>query len=282
MHIFSNKYICLALLMFGATASLQAYQEYNNESCCRTNYYECSCEPLYCGAWGIQIDGGVRPIIWRDRSNFLSLQDANGVTGITALADLPKFSSLYHAPWQIGGQLSYALGTNYNVFAEVNYAQAKRKHGEVGAQVIDSFYLNLSKYKLIDAYVGARYYTDRWCDKVAFFIGAQIGLIHHRSIDFLSSLTGICCCAFSPEAFFKSNTSIAGGLNYGLDICYCGNWSFVVTGEVIASRGPKTVGTILLSASDSANLNGATNLVLSEKVKTEIAFPVTVGIKYNF
>lgn len=282
MQFFSYKYMCLALLMLATGNTIHAYQEFNNDACCVSNYYECSCEPLYCGAWGVQIDGGVRPIIWRSRDDFFSLQNAGGVEAVTAFADLPKFSSLYHTPWQIGGQLSYAIGTNYNVFAEVHYAQAKPKNTSVGLAVTDDLYLNLSKYKLIDAYVGARYYTNRWCNKVAFFIGGQIGLVHHRAIDFNSSLTGLGCCSFSPEPFFSGNTSIAGGLNYGLDICYCGNWSFVITGEIIASHGPRTIGTLILSGSDAANLDGATNLLLADRVKSEIAFPVTFGIKYNF
>lgn len=282
MQFYSYKYMCLALLMLATGNAIQAYQEFGNESCCVSNQYECSCEPLYCGAWGIQIDGGVRPVIWRGRSDFFSVENAGGLTAVAPFADLPKFSSLYHTPWTIGGQLSYAFGTNYNVFAEVHYAQAKPKNTAVGLVVADDLYLNLSRYKVIDAYIGARYYTNRWCNKVAFFIGGQIGLVHHRAIDFNSSLTGIGCCSFLPEPFFRGNTSFAGGLNYGLDICYCGNWSFVITGEIIASRGPRTVGTLVLSGSDAANLDGATNLLLASRVKTEIAFPVTFGIKYNF
>lgn len=281
MRFLSSKYLSLFLLLTFYTSNIRADYDSMAEECCRTSCYECSCEPLYCGSWGVQIDGGVRPIIWHGRGDFFSLVNANGVNGTTILADIPKFHSLYRTPWQIGGQLSYAVTTHINVFAEVNYAQASRKHKSGILVPSTNLFLDLSKYKLVDAYVGVRYYSNRWCDRTAFFIGGQIGLIHHKSVDFLSSLTGVCCCGFLGQDFFKSRTSIAGGVNFGIDICFRGNWSFVITGAVIASNGPRSVGSIVLSPSDSANLNGATSLIL-DKVSTELAFPVTFGIKYNF
>ena len=257
MRFFSSKNLLLLLLAITSTVSMQATYEMNGDSCCRSSCYECSCEPLYCGSWGIQFDAGVRPIIWNGRKNFFSLQNANGGTGITTLANLPKYKSLYRVPWQVGGQISYAWGTNCNVFIEAHYAQAKRKHTYNAQLASSNLYISLSRYKLVDGYVGARYYTDRWCDRTSFFIGGKVGFIHHYNAQYISPLTGGCCCNFVGQPFFKSNTTIAGGLNVGIDICYRGNWSFVVTGEVIASHGPKGIGSVVLAASDSANLRGS-------------------------
>ena len=64
-------------------------------------------------------------------------------------------------------------------------------------------------------------------------------------------------------------------------ICFCGNWSLVVTGNVIASCGPRAAAPIALNTTEMLNLNGASSLIPSG-VGTELAFPITVGIKYNF
>ena len=40
-------------------------------------------------------------------------------------------------------------------------------------------------YRAADFYVGARYYWGRyWCDRIAFFLGGQFGLVHRQDVDF--------------------------------------------------------------------------------------------------
>lgn len=247
----------------------------------RDNTYECSCEPLYCGAWGIQFQAGIRPIIWQNRGQ-LTLVNCTLIPSLAVVADVPSFRKLFHLPWQVGGQLSYALSSNTNVFTEVNYAQAKAKNSITFANSNLTF-VNLNKYKLIDWYVGARYYGDRgyWCDAVSFFIGGKIGFIHHRgsSASALVQAAANDCC--NEADLFGRNTVFAGGGHVGFDYCYCGNWSFVVTAEVVASCGPASPSDVLLTQVASNNLNFATNLFVGH-INTEIAFPITLGIKYNF
>ena len=92
--------------------------------------YECRCEPLYECTWGLQFQAGVRPILWRQRDDFFTVNCLSD-TVLNDLGELPKFSKLYHVPWQIGGQVSYATSCNTNLFVEFNYASARAKHHNI-------------------------------------------------------------------------------------------------------------------------------------------------------
>ncbi len=300
MNFISRRFVLFILL---ATCSIAQQTEGFGDGCCATSCYECSCEPLYCGAFGVLIQGGFRPIIWRNRGNFFGVNCVTAATNsqITVLEEIPKFRHFYKYPWEVGGQLSYALSCNTNVFVEVNYAQARNKKEcnvftTTGFQCanpinpVSGLAINLSKYKIIDAYVGANYYFNRWCDRVAFFFGGKVGLVHHNKVHYNSLTAGfncstggsvIYCTTNTNKDFFLSNTVVAGGAQAGFDICFCGNWSLVVTGNVIASCGPKSIDSIALNTTDMLNLNGVSTLLIGH-VETELAFPILVGIKYNF
>ena len=137
------------------------------------------------------------------------------------------------------------------------------------------------------AYVGARYYFDRWfCNRVSLFFGGKLGFVHHKSVQ-ASSIFGtngvLCYPDFegSDYSFFRKNTVFAGGGHVGFDICINGDWVFVITGEVVASCGPKAAGALGVCSFDASILNDA-NALLIPGIGTELAFPVTFGIKYNF
>lgn len=259
--------------------------EDNNYNCCRTSCYECRCEPLYECSWGLQVSGGVRPIIWINRGDFLTVNCLSTAI-VNDIGRLPKFSQLYRVPWQVGVQGSYAMSCNTNVYAEFNYAQARFKHHENLVRIgTSNLVLNLSKYKLWEGYIGVHYYWDRWCNRASLFVGGKAGFIRHNRIR-TGVFTGVLACnetTFNSNVndFFHRHTSFAGGANIGLDICFCGNWSFVITGEVVASCGPHGVDALSLSNAEAANLNDASALLIPG-IRTEIAFPVTFGIKYNF
>ncbi len=269
------KLLCAALLV-SATPPAQAFLFD------RCNTYECSCEPLYCGAWGLQFDVGIRPIIWTGRD---SISLVNCFTSpIISAVSIPKFSNLFHLPWQIGGQLSYALSTHTNVFTEVNYAQAKGKKSTT-LTALGLAFAQPSKYKLVEWYVGAHYYWDRmlWCGAIAPFIGGKVGLIHHKNIrasivnNALLNFPDAIGCANASNVFAR-NTVFAGGGLVGLDYCYCGNWSFVLTAEVVVSCAPCSVNILQTPTIDI----GVTNPAIVGGIRNEIAFPITLGAKYNF
>lgn len=291
MKFFTAKYLSLALLAYAYVGTISAthYADADDQSCCRS--YECSCNPLYCGAFDLQLHGGVEPILWRQRGPILGINCL--ITGVpsaplfTLFDEVAKFRTFFKTPWTIGGQVGHAWSDNTRVYLEFDYAQAHAKSDVLlstdfivpGATAVPITF-NFNKYKLFEFYAGARYYFDRWCDKVSFFLGAKVGLVHHKSNELILTFTSVTPVVVTPAAtVFTSNTSISGGADFGLDICFCGNWSLVITGAVLASCGPDAVASLTLPG--TVGILGFTT-ALPAHIGTELRFPVTVGVRYSF
>jgi hypothetical protein len=285
----SLSLLMLLSLFSGKAEAGRNYEDgYVSESrdCCFSSCYECGCNPLYCGAWDLQIQAGVQPITWRNRGDVLGVScAASATTPVIALFETPKFKTLHKTPWVVGGQIGYHWSDNVRAYVEFNYSQAKAKDAVaittagVPTLLVD---LTLSKYKVFDAYVGTRYYWDRWCDRVAFFLGAKVGLTHHKSQDVLIAASITTPAALSTSftfPAFNSNNVVSGGADFGLDVCFCGNWSFVITGAVLASCGPRAARVHV--ADITAPVLGITDIVVGG-IGSELRFPVTAGIRYSF
>ncbi len=283
MKLFTAKYLSLMLLACAVTGTMEASRCADNScateerGCCFSSCYECGCNPLYCGAWDLQVQAGVAPAIWRNRGEWIAV-NCNTAPAVIAFAETPKFSKLFKTPWTVGGQVGYHMSDNSRLYVEFNYLQANRKSDAslvVLNNAASAFLVNASRYKLFDVYVGARYYWDRWCDRVAFFLGGKVGLTHRKSNDFTFTI-GTTAFA-TPVNFYRNSNVVSGGADFGLDFCFCGNWSFVITGAVIASCGPAFVQNIPISSQVVLISN-----LLPGGVRTELRFPVTAGVRYSF
>lgn len=299
--------ILFLFTLFSGSISADRYYGVENNNCART-CYECSCHPLYCGAFDLQLHAGIAPVKWRDRGNFGGIVCAALATPAEISASffqLPKFGTLYKLPWTVGGQLGYAISDNIRLFLEINYLQAQRKHDVALASQVSlffgeptSFTLNLQKYRLVDAYLGASYYFDRWCDFASVFIGAKAGLTHHHRINFSSTVVSTdpgaapALSLTTDLAFFQRNTAPSGGLHLGIDFCFCGNWSLALTGEVVASCGLK--GNRIAYGQPAAGcggpaiqpalpivIEGLENLMIGH-IGMELRFPITASVRYSF
>ena len=295
MKNLTAKYLSLLLLAASLDGTLQAGHQdgdYVNGDCC-ARQYECGCNPLYCGAWDLQIQAGVLPIIWRDRGNF-SVVEFIEEDPLNSLFDVPKFSTFFKLPWTVGFQCGYALSDNVRAYLEFNYSQAKGKNAvslNNGApspfpeipQITVVF--NNGNYKLFDMYVGGRYYFDRWCQNVSFFLGAKAGFVHHSRVKFSSTIrrqeADEIPAIFIPFTndldLFKRNTVPSVGIDFGFDLCYCGNWSLVFASGVLASCGPSGNSNIMLNQSDFVFSN-----LLIGNAGIELRFPVTLAVRYSF
>lgn len=294
MNRFMARALVLTLLACGIS-SVQRMNAYENEDCCRPSCcYECSCNPLYCGAWDLELQAGVAPITWNNRGDFSLVQcvAAPAVDPVNLLFEVPQFHKFFHVPWTVGGQVGYHLSDNVRAYLEFNYVQASAKKAvsllSVAEAPINIVFSN-EKYKLFDAYIGARYYFDRWCDTLSFFLGVKAGLTHHKRTRFDSTI--LLPLETTPITFtsdlnlFNNRTSPSGGLNLGLDYCICGCWSVVLTGEVVASCGPKSNGLISFNSgtgcATTTIIPGVNNLLIGG-IGTELRFPVTLGVRYSF
>ena len=289
MKRFFKHYFCLLLLACALSSTINTSCYVEQESCYANNCYECGCNPLYCGAFDLQFQAGVAPIVWSHRGllSFIICNDPStpqpGVNPVVDLFNVPRFSKFFHVPWIVGGQIGYALSDNVRTYLEFDYVQASRKSDVSITSVIaipeTTIIFNPSKYQLFDAFIGARYYFDRWCDSLSLFLGFKAGLVHHKSISVNSTITppDPAVVLTSDENFFNNNTRPAGGLNIGLDYCYCGNLSFVLTAELVASCGPRSNSIIPLVYSVVS-----ANTLLVGSTGTELRFPITAGIRYSF
>lgn len=263
----------------------------SGSDCC-PRQYECSLNPLYCDAWSAQIYTGVAPITWtkRDPVLFVSCDQINPL--VTVSEHFPRFSQLFKTPWIIGGILGYALHENTEIFLEANYLQAKAKHRDTGfvftfPNTTDTIAFTFERYRLVDAYVGVRYYSDRcWCN-TAWFLGAKVGFTHHNNTNgaLVVNCSFLCdgfdtACDASSSAFLKSNNVLSGGLITGLDYCWCNNWSIILNFEIIASCAASTIAFSSFEQALPITLL-PTNLVLGS-LGTELRFPITLGLKYSF
>lgn len=283
-HIFQK--LILLFFIFATTNHIYAWWPFNAcQSECDTTcrQYECSCNPLQCGSFDLQFQAGVSPINWRHGSEvetgFFNVQFPSPTLKVI---DHFHFNDFFHVPWIIGGQVGYAWSDNVRFYIDLNYLQAKAKNFSSISLTNPGLPVALvpGKYRLFDVYFGGRYYWNRWCDRVSFFVGAKIGLTSHKSTDFMVTIAvpQLPSTTFlSDIQIFNHRTGISGGINGGIDICFCGNWAFVITGEIVISRGPKVTEDLILNPSV---LNFTT--LSFAPIGAEIRFPVTAAIRYTF
>lgn len=242
--------------------------------------YECLENAVNSCAFDVQVQAGIVPISWKNRG-FVYGNNCDILPPSAAFFQIPHFNDFYKLPWSVGGQIGYGLDCNARVFVEFNYAQAKEK-----CSVIPTFSrtvgLSVSKYKYFDGYAGVRYYTDRSCNRTAFFMGAKVGFVHHKTTYFdatlISQIPPVVLAPRAPAtALFIKNTVISGGGHLGADICLWANLSLVLTAEIVASCGPR--GNSLVVVSPVAL--GVNSLIIYG-VGTELRFPVTLGLRYSF
>jgi hypothetical protein len=259
--------------------------------CCA---YTCSEIPLACGAFDLQVHGGVEPILWANRGYISTIQCTNvaGANPVVQFFRNPRFFKLFHVPWTIGGQVGYALNDNIRTYVEFNYQQASGK-GAANLLTLQSpastVVFDMSKYKLYDAYLGFQYFFDRWCDRYSVFLGAKVGVMHHQRTKFSATIAippAAAVAFITDQYFFNSNTKVSGGLSIGLDVCMCNCWSLMIVGELVANCGPKSGDTLAFGQNVGCNPPALTvpgiNNFLFGSIGTELRFPITVGARYTF
>lgn len=301
MKNFLNSKIILLFCLLSNLTLVYADREYDNSysaDCCNQSY-DCNS----CGCFDVEVRAGVAPTIWLNRGEVSAVScNALAIPGfnrsIVDFFELPKFQKLFRVPWIVGIRFGYQLNPCFETYLELNYRQANgRTFSLTGrdAIVIPNDVLNVTfvtkKYRAYDAYVGARYYWSWdwcWCNPVDVFLGGKFGLIHRQKVTFSYNFSSVSCTSetslTSPCApLFFSCTRPAVGLNLGVEWCLgCGFWA-VLTGEVVATCGPKS------NANISAINSGCnvlptilpSNLIIG-RVGTELYFPITLGLKYNF
>jgi hypothetical protein len=287
MKKFTAKYLSLLMLASLLGGNAQASRDgYEMSGDCCPRQYECGCNPLYCGAWDLEIQAGVAPVLWLNRGPLLGVSCALTPPVVNLLNKFPRFRRFYRIPWIVGGQIGYALSDNGRIYVEFDYSQANRKHNVAittdFSTPVGTLTFSFERYKVYEGYVGARYYWDRWCDSLSFFLGGKVGFLHHKRQNFIlaAAIPSTVTATTLPSAPFNRHaTRVSGGASFGLDWCVCGNWSIVLTGEVVATCGPRGVGDIHLT---TAIGTPTFTDIFTPNIGTELRFPVTLGVRYSF
>lgn len=304
-HLFTYKHLVAFLVIIASATML------NGNDCNPCNGFERICcffralRPTFdCGSRNIQAHAGITPIVWMQRQNFKLVScniAANTCFGqnlgpLECFFKMPKFNELYKMPWTVGGKIGYSFDECYEVYVEGNYRQAKgkscfqiRPNINTGTQIINTIFKfnNMSKYSFFDVYLGARTYFDLcWCDPLTAFFGIQIGLAHHKhvkaDINFVST-SNTCGAPLNQTCveLFRKHTAFAGGANLGLEYCLRCGFSLVLTGEIIATCGPNGNPNVPVTELNVVPDISPSNFIVGG-IGTEILFPVTLGVKYNF
>lgn len=308
MKIRIKMYLMLLLGLLSGIVPSATARIYNADDCCARTCcepeYDCGC-PLNCGSLNIWLRGGVAPLNWRGRGDFSAVScNALAIPGfsqavVPLLSPLPSFKKFFHVPWTVGGQIGYAVTDSFEFYLAFDYRSASRRNNNNATFFVDSITipndvvsigLTLNNnYRAFDAYIGARYYWGRyWCDRLAFFLGGQFGLVHHKSICFTYAITSQNCAnsaalistTFTP-LFFR-NTRPAAGLNVGIDWCWGCGWSFMIMGEIVASCGQRGNSNILIASNCTLLPSILPSNLIVGGTGTELFFPVTFGLKYSF
>lgn len=269
------KQIAKCAIFFAILINVTLKAHDRSDDCCN---YLVPCD------YSIQFQGGVNPIVWTHRSDDCCIDGA----------ELPSFHHLFKLPWVVGGKFGYNITGCSEIYLEGIYTQAKGKlcdgitvtcpQSVNGTATITS---ELSKYKAFALYAGTRYYFGNNClsqcsclDRAAFFIGMQVGFVHHKRIDVTLNSTSLVGDSgpFTRTMFLKNNTISAGG-NFGVDLAFNDCFALVFTVEVIGNGAAQNCP---ISCLDNPLPGINANTIVTGRYGTEIWIPITAGLKYTF
>jgi hypothetical protein len=262
----------------------------------------CSGFDLCCQDMNVEVRAGVAPTFWTQRENFAAIS-CNAVSILqlpsvyVPLFNMPKFNKLFSVPWYLGLHVGYALCEDQEIYAELNYRQSHARTFTLNSLAIpniDTISFSITpknNYKIVDAYIGMRnYWRSCWCDAIELFLGAKVGFVHHSKVNFTFTTASLIVPPPAPFVssvlpLFFSNTVVAIGANIGLAYEIGCDFSLVLTGELVANCGPRANSNIpfdFLTQSIFINPVLAPNSFIIGPIGTEIAIPLTIGLKYRF
>lgn len=269
------KKLILALgvaLMSLSTVELPAFFDFG-DVCCEDG-------PLNCGAFGVQVKGGVTPAHFTHKGRFLIINPS--VLPAVSFGDQrASFDKVFDTPWQVGAELEWNASTHVQFFAEYAYTQASGKSKDF---LISGLPLTVSHrdFETNAFYMGARYFfSSIWSDQcggnnICPFFGFKGGWVWNAKDRSHFTINGVDIGSFDH---FKDQGAVSAGLQIGLDWAINCNFGVVFTAEAVATQGLR--GNRIFDLPDTGIIGGPTNIGTPETGKL-ISYPVTLGVRYTF
>ncbi len=253
-------------------------------------------EPECVGNFGVEVKGGVAPILWTGRGKFRiatchEIDDTSlRKPSLKSLHTLPSFNDLFTTPWMVGTELDYVLTTHIRLYADFQYRQALGKRFSLHLPVHSSLpdpsahlHLKFSHYRSYSAYFGADYFF-KICNHLSFFLGGKVGFTHHTGLDLHGKATyfHLDKAPWIPKKVhtrtsFNGDTVVSAGGRIGLEGRFADHWSVILTAECIGNSAPRLEDKILrLSPIVSVG-----DIQLPDP-GSEVIFPVTLGLLVDF
>ena len=246
-----------------------------------------------------EIHGGMAPTVWTKRSQFAAIS-SNAImifeqpNFFVPLFKMPAFKDIFSVPIIVGMQIKYDLAPCFYVYVNMNFRHAHKQVFNLNKIVvpsIDIIQFNLkmqNNYRALDFTIG--FHRNFWLRDINIFAGIQYGFLYRKKVDFIFStrsqtVSPPLAYVSNQLPFFTTNISPVGGLSVGasMDLDYC--LSLVIMGQLMVSRGPQFSEFITFDfPNESVFVNPylAPNAFKVGIIKTEIFFPITIGLQYNF
>lgn len=241
----------------------------------------CEDGPLTCGAWSVQVKGGVAPTDFSDRdSTYLTIPSLFPAVPnpVISAGKGPSFSRQFDCPWTVGAELAWNASTHIQFFTEYAYQQASGKHRSFTNRGL-LFGHKYDDYSNNGLYLGARYYFSTCWNtcygRLSPFAGFKGGVVWFDTINYGLEIGGV---SLGKDQYFKRRTAVSAGLQIGIDWNICENWSAVLTSEFVATGGLHGNRNKVVNPALS---NGVTNVSFGG-TGTILTFPVTLGVRYTF
>lgn len=216
------------------------------------------------GKFSASVHMGIMPATYMSRK---TPNNTNNFTGTKP----PEFSKQFKMPTDLVGELGYIVKNNLEVFYNFDWSHAGGKTYNF-RQSGFSFSQKFSSYNAYGNYLGTRYYFTFRCSPVKPFVGAKIGVLIQNGVNVNQTATFAGVNTNTRFAYFGKKTSLAGGLQVGVDWQLLKNLSLVFKAEAVASFARK--GTFLIN-------RGPVQLFKVGSTGGQFSFPITLGVKFT-
>lgn len=289
---FLNK-LSLGCGLAALCISTQATAAYYGDNCCAPAPSCCPapcCEdgPLSCGSFGALLKGGVTPSWFTDRGD-IYVTNPSLENPVYNAGKAPQFDKIFDLPWQIGAELQWNASTHVQFFGEYVYENAKGKGHRFfnDAGLVNQLNLRNGEFQTSAVYLGARYYFGNiWCSdcgtsSIAPFVGFKAGAKWHQNTRSHNEfIIGDTVYDLGSDHFFRDQTLISAGAQFGLDYSFNCNWGVVFMVEVVGTQ----------SLRNNRNVNllpivggpGAPTAISLGETGHILSVPITLGVRYTF